>query len=80
MALLLVKHSAVETAMDYLLDDLASLDSELVKFEQYFKKQWINTVPSKYWNLGAVHLRCNNSLEGSEFYLEYMIYFLLFRL
>ena len=69
MALPLVKHSVIQTAIDHLLDNPPSSRETLIKFQEYFKKQWLNSVPVRYWNLGPIHLRCNNSLEGTKLQL-----------
>ena len=83
MALPLVKHSAVHSAIDYLLDNPPSSDEALIKFKEYFQKQWLNSIPVRYWNLGPIHLRCNNTLEGTTVQLAMIINrssLLLFRL
>ncbi|CAF1354279.1 unnamed protein product [Rotaria magnacalcarata] len=33
--------------------------------------QWLTRTPPKYWNLGPIHIRCNNSLEGYNNRLQY---------
>ena len=83
MALPLVKHSAVHSAIDYLLDNPPSSDEALIKFKEYFQKQWLNSIPVRYWNLGPIHPRCNNTLEGTTVQLAMIINrssLLLFRL
>ncbi|CAF2121883.1 unnamed protein product [Rotaria magnacalcarata] len=64
MALPLVKDTAVGAAIDYLIDNPPSSHILLIEFNEYFRKQWIDRIPIKYWNLGPIHLRCNNSVEG----------------
>lgn len=67
MTLPLIKHNVVETIIEHLLDNPPSTDESLIKFQHYFRKQWLDNVPIKYWNFGPIHLRCNNSLEGADF-------------
>ncbi|CAF2925773.1 unnamed protein product [Rotaria sp. Silwood2] len=64
MALPLVKNTVVGAAIDYLIDNPPLSHILLIEFNEYFRKQWIDRIPIKYWNLGPIHLRCNNSVEG----------------
>ncbi|CAF0848187.1 unnamed protein product [Didymodactylos carnosus] len=64
MALPLVKHNTVAAAIQLLIDNAPLPDNLLVEFIQYFEKQWVQRVPKKYWNLGPIHIRCNNAVEA----------------
>lgn len=65
MALPLMKHDAVDAAIELLIKDIPSSDGMLINFCDYFKNQWIVRTPVKYWNVGPIHLRCNNAVEGT---------------
>ena len=67
MALPLVKNNVVGAAIEYLIDNPPSSGPLFVEFSEYFQTQWIDRIPIKYWNLGPVHLRCNNSVEGKVY-------------
>lgn len=64
MILPLVKHNALDTAIKFLIDNPPISSNLLAKLIQYFERQWITRTPPKYWNIGPIHLRCNNSVEG----------------
>jgi hypothetical protein len=64
MALPLVNKNSLDAAIELLTNDAPSSDDLLPEFINYFQKQWVTCVPPKYWNLGPIHLRCNNSVEG----------------
>ena len=63
-ALPLAKHGSVDAVIGFLIDNASSSDSLLATFCQYFKNQWVLTIPAKYWNLEPTHLRRNNAVEG----------------
>jgi hypothetical protein len=69
MALPLMKNSAVDAAIDYLIDNPPFHNNLLIQFNEYFQKQWVDRIPVKYWNLGPIHLRCNNSVEGTVYFV-----------
>ncbi|CAM2726672.1 unnamed protein product [Rotaria socialis] len=64
MALPLVKHSALDASVKLLMDNPPASNNLLNQFIEYFQNQWIIRVPSKYWNIGPIHLRCNNAVEA----------------
>ena len=64
MALPLVKHGSVDSAIGFLITNVPSSDETLTDFCEYFKNKWVSRIPAKYWNLGPTHLRCNNAVEG----------------
>ena len=64
MALPLAKRDAVDAAIDLLMESEPSSNRLIFDFCEYFKNQWVTRTPVKYWNLGPIHLRCNNALEG----------------
>ncbi|CAF1330380.1 unnamed protein product [Rotaria magnacalcarata] len=64
MALPLVKHSALDASVKLLMDNPPASNNLLNQFIEYFQNQWIIRVPSKYWNIGPIHLRSNNAVEG----------------
>jgi hypothetical protein len=68
MALPLINKSSLGAAIELLINDIPLSDDLLLQFVNYFQNQWITNVPSKYWNLGPIHLRCNNSVEGRVYF------------
>jgi hypothetical protein len=68
MALPLIEHSVVTSAIEHLIDNPPLLNDLLNQFTEYFRKQWIDRIPMRYWNLGPIHLRCNNSVEGNLYH------------
>ncbi len=64
MALPLINRSSLDGAIELLINNIPSSDDLLLQFVDYFRKQWCTCVSPKYWNLGSIHLRCNNSVEG----------------
>jgi hypothetical protein len=70
MALPLVKDTVVGAVIDYLIDNPPSSHILLIEFNRYFRNQWIDRIPIKYWNLGPIHLRCNNSVEGNVYFVD----------
>ena len=66
MALPLMKHDTVDAAIELLMENTPSSHRMLFDFCEYFKNQWIIRTPMKYWNLGPIHLRCNNAVEGMD--------------
>ncbi|CAF3896538.1 unnamed protein product [Rotaria sordida] len=65
MALPLIMNNAVDSSIELLIENVPSSDKLLIEFLEYFKNQWVTRIPIKYWNLGLIHLRCNNSVEGT---------------
>ncbi len=65
MALPLIKNDVVDAAIQLLIENIPSSDKLLIEFYEYFQNQWITRIPVKYWNLGPIHLRCNNGVEGT---------------
>ncbi|CAF0867706.1 unnamed protein product [Didymodactylos carnosus] len=66
MAVPLITHDAVDDDLELLIDSISLPDNLLVEFFQYFEKQRVTRILAKYWNLGPVHLRCNNAAGGEE--------------
>ncbi|CAF3027632.1 unnamed protein product [Rotaria sp. Silwood2] len=71
MALPLVKNNVLDDAVELLFENIPSPDKLLIEFYEYFQRQWLTRIPPKYWNLGPIHIRCNNSLEGYNNRLQY---------
>ena len=65
MALALIKHDILDAAVELLIQNVPSSHKSLIEFYEYFQRQWLRRKPPKYWNLGPIHIRCNNSLEGT---------------
>lgn len=65
MALPLVKNHVLNDAVELLIENRPSPDKLLIEFYEYFQRQWLIRTPPKYWCLGPIHIRCNNSVEGT---------------
>ena len=74
MALALLPIQHVEEALSILKNDSPK---EMDDFFKYFQHQWLNRVPSKYWNVATVEFRTNNFCEG-EFVFSLISMYLFF--
>ncbi|CAF2592455.1 unnamed protein product [Rotaria sp. Silwood2] len=71
MALPLIKNDILDAAVELLIKNVPSSDKSLIDFYEYFQRQWFTRKPPRYWSLGPIHIRCNNSLEGYNNRLKY---------
>jgi hypothetical protein len=48
----------------HILETMPSNDLRVAPIYQYFRQQWIMSIPPKMWNVYKVNIRTNNHLEG----------------